>query len=1061
MKKLLHCFSVFFLMMQPLAASAQNGTITGRITDTSGVPLMGATVTYNGTNIGASADADGRYSIKFVKGGTLSFSYFGMKTEEVYVSGQTTVDIELKSDDIVIDDVVVIGYGELQRKDLTGAVSSIKSDDIMKSGSNNVFGALQGQVPGLNITSQSGEPGSGFQIKIRGNNSINAGTTPLFVIDGMQMDISSGEIATTTSTGSGTYDPLSFLNPSDIESIEVLKDASATAIYGARGANGVVIITTKSGASSKDQTLVTLDASVGVSFVPKYIDMVNAQEYIDYRFNRRDYGWTGYGVDTDGDDVPDTPLDASGYAQFDWQKLLYRPAVTQNYNASVSAMLGKKTSVLASLGYLNQDGLIRNNDYERYTGRLKVDHQINKRVKVGMSVNYGRNISNGAVSSGGGSLGQSGLIQLIYLERPVQLWTESETDYATGWTSLMDMVSAETYRKTIYQRTAGNAYVSWDIVPDLKFYAQASGNTSNSKLSEFYSARSRWGQSKNGYGSQKSVDTFGWNASAQLTYKKSWNKTHNFDAMIGGELSAYMSESLKIGAYDFTEASTGAFDLSKGSVTEAPDGSVSKSTRMSGFMRVNYNYKSKYYITFNMRADGSSRFQAGHRWGYFPSASVAWRISEESFMKGADWLDNLKLRASAGITGNDRVSAYASLALMTTNYYSQNGTEIMGMAPSSSANPDLKWETTYQYNIGLDWGMFGGRLNLTADIYYKDTRDMLYQATLSAQTGYTQQWQNLGRVDNKGIEIAINTHNIERRNFSWTTNIAFDLSRNKVLDIGGASYTSVNIGNGVMANDISRIMVGQPIGVGYGYVWDGNYQLDDFIIKDRYGNVFPSSVVTSENMDNFTYTLKEGVTSINSMTVQPGDRKYKDLDGNGEITAEDREVISDSNPKFTMSMGNTFNFYGFDLSIFFEGVYGRDIMNEFKLRSESGQSGATQYNALRREAWHGRWTPENGSNTYSRLLNQSNTWVSSYYVEDGSFIRLKTISLGYTFGARWFKRSKIKSIRLYANIDNVWVWTKYGGMDPDVSSSNALFTGFDRLSYPKPRTFTFGINANF
>lgn len=1058
MRKL--CLFIAAASMLALSAQAQQ-TVTGKITDSSGAPLTGATVTYEGTNIGTSADKNGVYTIKAVQDGELTFAFFGMKPQTIPVGGRTVINVQLESDDIYIDDVVIIGYGELNRRDLTGSVSSIKSEDIMRSGSNNVFGALQGQVPGLSITSQSGEPGSGFSIKIRGNNSINAGTTPLFVIDGMQMDLSSSEVAHSSATGSGTYDPLSFINPADIESIDVLKDASATAIYGARGANGVVIITTKSGAANIDKTVVTLDASVGVSFVPKYLDMINGQEYINYRFARGDYGYTGYGVDTDNDGEVDTPLDATPYKQYDWQKLLYRPAVTQNYNASVSAMVGKKTSILASLGYLNQDGLIINNNYERYTGRLKADHHINKKLSVGMSVNYGRNISNGAVASGGGSLGSSGLIQLIYLERPIELYTDADTDYSLGYTSLLDMVSAETYRKTVYSRTAGNAYLNWEIIPDLKLRVQAAGNQSNSLLREFYSVKSRWGRSRNGYGRQQSVDSYGWNASAQLNYKKTWNEAHNFDAMLGGELSAYQIENFSLSAMDFLDDSTGAFNLSKGGNIEAPSQSVSKSTLMSAFMRMNYNYKQRYYLTFNMRADGSSKFYPGHRWGYFPSASVAWRINEESFLKSADWLDNLKLRASAGITGNDRVSTYAALALMTVNYYAINGQEVMGMAPSSSANSNLKWETTYQYNIGLDVGLFGGRVNLSGDIYYKDTRDMLYRAVLSAQTGFTEQWQNLGRVDNKGLEIALNTHNIERPNFSWSTNISFDMSRNKVRDIGGVSYTSVNISNGILTNDISRIMVGQPIGVGYGYVWDGNYQLDDFIITDRYGNVFPSSVVTSDNMKSFTYTLKDGVTRINSMTVQPGDRKYKDLTGDNEVTAEDRQVISNSNPKFTMSMGNTLNFYNFDLTFFFEGVYGRDIMNEFKIRSESGLSGSTHFNALRREAWKGHWTPENGSQTYSRLLNQSNTWVSSYCVEDGSFIRFKTLALGYTFNSKALQRVRIKSIRLYASVDNIWVWTKYGGMDPDVSSSNVLFTGFDRMSYPKARTFTFGINANF
>ena len=517
-----------------------------------------------------------------------------------------------------------------------------------------------------------------------------------------------------------------------------------------------------------------------------------------------------------------------------------------------------------------------------------------------------------------------------------------------------------------------------------------------------------------------------------------------------------------IGAYDFADASTGVFDISKGGIQEAPQENIGMSTMMSMFGRVEYNYRQRYYASFNMRADGSSKFMPGSRVGYFPSIALAWRLSEEEFMKNVGWLDQFKLRASVGASGNDRIANYATMALMTTNYYAVNGTEVMGMAPSSSANTKLKWETTWQYDVGLDVSLFNNRIDFIADVYYKDTRDMLYRATLPAQTGFVEQWQNLGRVENKGFEFSLNTHNINKRNFSWSTNITFDLSRNKVKDIGGIEYTSVNIAHGQLANDISRIMVGQPIGIGYGFVADGNYQLNEFWAVDKNGRRFSAeTIVTDGNYDNYKYVLKDGVTSINSVTVQPGDRKYRDFDGDNEITANDKRVISDSNPDFTMGFGNTFNIFGVELSFFFEGVFGRDIMNEFKLRSESGQSGGTQFNNLKKEAWHGRWTVENPSNTYSRLLNQTNSWVSSYYVEDGSFVRLKNLSLGYTFDNQKLRKAKISAIKLSFNADNLFLITKYSGMDPDVSSSNPLFTGFDRLSYPKARTFTFGIALTF
>jgi len=1058
------------LFLQPVALRSQSGNVSGTVTDTDGEPLLGAAVYWQGTSTATMTDLDGNYKISFKKGGKLVISLIGMKDVVLTPAAPGVFDVTMEADNLLLEDAVVIGYGTQSRKDLTGSISSVSSDELKKTGSSNVMGALQGHVAGLSIVSQSGEPGAGTQIKIRGNNSINAGTTPLFVIDGMQMDLSSGEVATESTTGAGSFDPMSFLNPNDIQSIEVLKDASATAIYGSRGANGVIIITTKSGAGT-NKTMVNFDASVGISNVPKYISMLDKQEFMDYKFSRGDYGWQGYGVDTDGDGIADTPKDASGYEGYDWQKTMYRTAVTQNYNLSVSAMAGNKTQILASVGYLNQQGLVINNDYVRYTGRLKVDHEINSKVKMGLNVNFGRNVSTGAVSSGGGTLGYNGLIQMIYLERPINFITENDrTEYPHGLKDLSTLVSDLTYRKMDYNRLAGNAYTQWDIIPGLTFMAQASGSWSGSTLWQYYNSESRWGASKTGYGTNKQVNSLSWNASATLTYKHQWASRHNFDAMVGGEMSMYHSDYMTVNAYNFTDESTGAFYLGKGGVTEMPQQDYSNSTRMSLFGRVNYNYDSKYYVTLNMRADGSSKFYAGNRVGYFPSASIAWRLSKENFMSWSQgWLDDFKLRVSAGSSGNDRISTYAALATLNINYYAANGSEIMGMAPNTSANPKLKWETTYQYDAGFDLSLFKERLKVAFDVYYKDTRDMLYRSVVSAQGGYTEKWDNLGKVSNKGIELSVNTHNIDTRHFSWATDFTFDLSRNRVEDIGGVDYTSVNIAAGQLSTDISRIMVGYPIGVGYGYVWDGNYQLDDFIITDKFGNEIPSSVITSDNVNNFNYTLKPGIPSINSKSVKPGDRKYKDIwpvnpdgtVGDGEITTEDRTVISDSNPDFTMGMGNTFHYRDFDFNFFLEAVVGRQIMNEFKLRSESGETGGTEYNNLTKDAWYGHWTPENGSQTYPRLLNTTNTYVSSYFVEDASYLRVKTISLGYNLNQKVCDKMHLSGLRVSLNVDNAWVFTRYSGLDPDVSYNNTLFPGLDRMAYPKARTYTLGLSVKF
>lgn len=452
-------------LLAPLAfcigAWAQQETVSGKVYDNDGKALPGVAVYYEGTTTGTTTDADGAYSIRKIKGSTLIFNCYGMKEERIAVKDRNLMDIFMTVDSMILDDAVVIGYGTISRKDLTGSVSSVKAEEIMKTGSHNALGALQGHVAGLSITSQSGEPGAGFNIRIRGNNSINAGSSPLFVIDGMQMDVNSGEVASSSATGSGTYDPTSFLNPADIESVEVLKDASATAIYGARGANGVVIITTKGAQKGHDKTSVNFDSTFGISEVPRHIDMLDAQSYMDYRFYRRDYGYYSFGRDTNGDGIADVPLDASGYQYYDWQDIMYRKALSQNYTISMNAMVGGgKTQIASSIGYLDQQGLIHGNTYNRYTGRIKIDHNISDKLKWGATVNFGRTISQGAVTSGGGSLGYSGMVQYIYLERPIEKYTSDEEEYTSGVFGLKSLMDDETYRRTVYDKLTANTYFS-------------------------------------------------------------------------------------------------------------------------------------------------------------------------------------------------------------------------------------------------------------------------------------------------------------------------------------------------------------------------------------------------------------------------------------------------------------------------------------------------------------------------------------------------------------------------------------------------------------------------
>ena len=1043
--------------------------IKGKVTDASGEAIIGASIVIKGMAGGTISDINGNYQLQLPQGAnTVLVSYIGMKQQELAVGDKELVNVLMEENSVMLSEVVAIGYGESKRKDLTGSVSSIGAESLSKLGIPDLTGNLQGRLAGVKVNAQSGEAGGSVDIKIRGANSIYAGSSPLYVIDGMQIDVNESEVATSTTGGSTTYNPLSTLNPNDIATIDILKDASSTAIYGARGANGVIIITTKSG-SAKNKTDISFNTSYGVSQVAKRIKVLNAQDYINYKYTR-DYVSgnlsSGYGMDSNADGKIDAPKDANAYQQFNWQDALLRQGSSHNYDLAVNSTL-EKTRISSSLGYLTQEGLVVGNSFDRYSAKIKIDHPVNDKLSVGSSVILGSTVSKGVVSSGGGDGGFTGLIQAIYTERPVVLYTASEllNDYPNGYVKLDNMVSDAAFRQSTLNRMIGSVNAEYKILKELKFTLSGSANLSTSKLQEFYGATTTWGRLTNGTANISEVGTNSSTASATLFYNKTFKKDHTFTALLGSEMSAYHLESFGVKAKGFEDQSTGVFDISKGAVVDKPTSLVTQVNRMSAFGRISYTYMSKYYLTANIRADESSNFQVGNRLGYFPSVSTAWRVNSEKFMKSLDFISNLKIRASAGSSGNDRITPYGSMGALTPSYYSSNGATIMGMTPYILENKNLKWETTNQYDLGLDLSLFNNRISLTGDVYFKDTRDMLFKAKIPVQSGYTDQWQNIGRMSNKGIELSLITRNIETKDFTWTTTTNFDLNRNEVLSLGDAQFLPVTIGAGLLT-DVSRVIVGQPIGTGYGYIFDGNYQLSDFTWIDKTTQlVVDPSTITSANMSQHTSTRNAEVVKISGLNVNAGDRKYKDISGpngvaDGVIDNYDRTFISNSNPKFNFGFGNEFTYKSFDLNIFFEGVVGPQIMNAFNSMVEAGGKGSNSYN-ITQEFWNNRWTPENPSNTYASLLNASNNFVSSYYVEDASYVRLKNITLGYKPKAKSLKAIGISSFRCYLSVENAYLWTKYSGMDPDIRSANPLFAGFDRLSYPRAQSLTMGVNLTF
>lgn len=1019
---------------------AQNHSISGKVTDaTNGEPIPGVNVFVKGTTNGTITDVEGNYQITANAGDVIEFSFIGMITKTVKLKGQTEVDMAMASDLVDLDEVVVVGYGTVKRSDLTGSVVSVTSEDLDQVKAPSFAEALQGRIAGVQISSQSGEPGSGVNITIRGANSINAGTQPLYVIDGIQVDMSSSEVANSSLGASTTGNPLSSINPSDIANIEVLKDASATAIYGSRGANGVVIITTKGGERGKGRF--NVDVYTSISKASKQLDVLDAVDYAEYRHTREPSD-PRFGEDTTGDGILDTPINYSDSLGVNWQDELLRTAMTQNYNVSYSGG-NKNTSYSAGAGVHLQEGIIDHNDWDRYSSRFKIKHQVNKNFEVGSSMNFSHSISTGVVT-GGGVGDYNGTIQKMILYRPFR----SESDYEddeTGDVTEPDILLRDAQREAGFTNVLGNFYGQYSILKGLDLRATIGGRLTNSKVKEFYPSHVGKGKKTNAYAYNENISSLSWFFENTLTYKFKIQENHRFALLGGFEMEEYTNERFSIQNQNFDIETNGYDDISKALAVTGYNSNKYGRSRMSFFGRLNYNLKERYLLTASLRGDGTSRVGKDNKFSYFPSTAVAWRMSEEPFMKNQAVVDMLKWRVSYGETGNDRVPSYASLAQYGNAYYSTSGTALSGLVPFAADNPNLKWETTVQYNAGIDIGFFRNNLILNVDYYQKETRDMLLAAELPGQSGYTSQWQNIGQVNNSGLEVALNARIINKPDFSWEANINFNRNRNEVISLGDSEFIPVDYPGGYLASP-GRIIVGESIGTMYGFDFTGIYQENDFNV-DGDGN----------------YTLKDDVASVAGVNVQPGDLKYRDVSGpdgvpDGIVDEEnDRTIIGNNAPDHFGGINNSIRYKNFDLSVFLQWSYGADIFYAGKMRLHGGHSPNLNVES---DYWHNVWTPENPSNTTPRIEADLKK-TSSYYVEDGSYLRLQTITLGYNVPQRAIQKLGMQNCRLYCTGQNLFTWTSYSGFDPEVSGNNALLSGFDRISYPRATSIIVGLNLTF
>ncbi len=1033
---------ILFLGLGTNSVFAQQKIVTGTVSDSNGITLPGVNIVQQGTENGTVTDIDGNYSIKiFGVSDVLVYSYLGFQTIKKSIGKNSTINVRLLEDSKQLGEVIVIGYGTQKKKDMTGSVVSMNAEEILTNSPVDISQGIQGKIAGVKVGSSSGDPSAASSITIRGINSISAGSTPLYIIDGMPYDVNQGEVASSTIGSGNSSNPLAAINPSDIKSISVLKDASATAIYGSRGANGVILIETKKGGGINGEGVVNFNSYIGVSKVSRKIPVLNGNEFIEYR---RDVDPLGYLFYNNGD--INSPRDPYALKQHDWQDEILRNGLLQNYNLSLNGRSGK-TNYAFSLGYYDNDAIVKNNNDSRTTFKLSIDHNKSEKLNFGLTSSVSYNKTLGATQSGGGSAMFNGVVQNLVISTPVELYNPT-FDPGDAYISPSSMID-DAFKSVVTGRFAINAYMNYHFTDDIKLVLNGGENYSSSKGSEFYGKDTNWGFLDNGYSNINQSQSKSYFGSAQLHYTKSYGSKHKFDAFVATEYNNYNYEWFSVTKTNFLDESTGVNDISKGSTLKASGSWRDNNTRISFFGRANYSFNDRHLFTVTFRADGSDKFAEGKRYGYFPSAAYSYIIIDNNISGKDNKFNFAKLRLSYGITGNDRIPSYRYLARLENTYY--NGT--LGISPSSMANNNLQWETTYQSNFGIDLGFFNNAITASIDVYNKETDNLLMPVSVAGRTGYSNQWQNIGRVDNKGVELQITSTNINKDDFRWITNFNIATNKNEIKKLGNVDFIPIYV-SGAWIQDVGRLTVGRSIGEAYGYVFDGVYQLSDFTWQEGSNPDIPHG--------DRVYHLNDGVVAVDGVNVRPGSHKFKDLNGDGVVKLDDdRTHISRSDPIIFGGITNTFNYKNFDFSFFLQGSYGNEIFNESKYRLEGGVGNT--YQNVTKEFYYNHWSLNNPSNKYGDYGDRNMTaqLSSSYYVEDASYVRLQSVSFGYSLDSKFLKKHKVSSLRLYVTGNNLFTWTTYSGFDPELDSGDKLLTGVDRIIYPRSKSVLFGLNLNF
>ncbi|WP_336618464.1 TonB-dependent receptor [Bacteroides acidifaciens] len=1044
-------FSVSFVLAQVL--------VKGTVKDNLGEGVPGASVQVKGTSQGTITDLDGKFAFSVPnKNAIIVISFIGYVTVEQKVDTQKPMVITLREDTKTLDEVVVVGYQEVRKRDLTGSVAKANMNDVLTAPVASFDQALGGRIAGVNVTSGEGMPGGTMNIVIRGNNSLTQENSPLFVIDGFPVEDTSAS---------------STLNPSDIESIDFLKDASATAIYGARGANGVVIVTTKKGKVGRAQ--LTYDGSFGVQHITRTIPMMNAYEFVKLQNEMYPTVVAGsYLMNYEGKQW--TLEDYRNIDQYNWQDEIFQTAWQQSHTLRLTGGT-EGVRYNASLSYYDQDGTLLETGYKRMQGRMNT---VVRRGKLNMSLttNYSRSIQTGSTPSATSYSGMNNLFYSVWGYRPVtspdtplSFLMDSATDNAVDSSNdyrFNPILSLKNeYRKNYINNLQMNGFAEYEVINGLKVKVSAGYTYDARKNDQFNNSKTRYGgpTSTDKVNAQVTrSERLTWLNENTVTYQTNIKKKHFINALAGITFQNSDYEAYAFRTTHIPNESLGMAGMSEGQASTSSSAKSSWSM-LSYLGRINYNYKSKYYATASFRVDGSSKFNKNNKFGYFPSASLAWTFTEEEFMKPIkSILSNGKLRFSWGLTGNNRIGEYDYYQLLSvlksrigsytaTNsipsgvYPFENDATNAGTVPISLQNKNLKWETTEQWNLGVDLSFFDERIGLTMDIYRKNTRDLLLAAQLPYSSGFYNATKNIGKVRNDGLEISLNTLNIKTRDFQWSSNFNISFNKNKVLALSEnqtALMTAVQFDQNYNGQSSYIAKIGLPMGLMYGYIYEGTYKYDDF---NKSGN---------------SYSLKSSVPHFSTENnTQPGMPKYADLNGDGVVDSNDRTIIGRGLPVHTGGLTNDFTYKGIDLSIFFQWSYGNDIMNANRLFFESSNNHSRELNQY--ASYTNRWTADNPTSDIPAATNSSsNRVISSRIIEDGSFLRLKNVTIGYTFPSQMTKKWKIDKARIYVAAQNLWTWTGYSGYDPEVSVRNSALTpGLDYSSYPRAYSVSFGVSLGF